>query len=142
MTPLQILNQVTSVDRTRPQKKLLKVKEETDVRLSKTTLSVEVAHFTHDALNILHWCGFAQRLSGPPGRLTNHTTHTSSCQRAKSERATHQNMNAARAKWPLHTGSRCVCQPQGCYLLCLFATKPENLNYSVADTPFAPENSL
>ncbi len=36
----------------------------------------------------------------------NHTTNTNSCQQAKSERGTHQNLNAARAKWSVHTGSR------------------------------------
>lgn len=36
----------------------------------------------------------------------NHTTNTSSCQQAKSERRTHQNMNSARAKMSVHTGSR------------------------------------
>lgn len=56
-----------------------------------TTLSVEVAHFTQDEQNILH-CG--------PTWLAdkNHTTNTNSCQQAKSERGTHQNLNAARAK--------------------------------------------
>lgn len=56
-----------------------------------TTLYAEVAHFTQDEQNILH-CG--------PTWLadTNHTTNTNSCQQAKSERGTHQNLNAARAK--------------------------------------------
>lgn len=70
-----------------------------------TTLSVEVAHFTQDELNILHY--------GPTWLADkNHTTNINSCQQAKSERGTHQNLNGARAKWPVHTGSRFVCQPQ------------------------------
>lgn len=36
----------------------------------------------------------------------NHTTNTNSCQQPQSERGTHQNLNAARAKWSVHTGSR------------------------------------
>lgn len=72
-----------------------------------TTLSVEVAHFTHDELNILHWCGFSLGASWTHlVSWQNHTTNTNSCQQAKSERGTHQNLNAARAKWSVHTGSR------------------------------------
>lgn len=71
-----------------------------------TTLPGEVAHFTHHELNVLQWCGLTFCIVDPPGLLTNRTTNTNSCQLAKNERGTHQNLNSARAIPPVRTGSR------------------------------------
>lgn len=104
-----------------------------------TTLSVEVAHFTQDEHNILH--------RGPTWLADeNRTTNTDSCQRAKSERGTHQNLNLARAKRSVSTGSRFLCcQPQAICtaFFSAFWTEPKSLNYSVVDPPLTlPSTAL
>lgn len=104
-----------------------------------TTLSVEVAHFTQDEQNILH--------RGPTWLADkNRTTNTDSCQRAKSERGTHQNLNLTRAKRSVSTGSRfSCCQPQVIFsaFFSAFWTEPKSLNYSVVDPPLTlPSTAL
>lgn len=104
-----------------------------------TTLSVEVAHFTQDEHNILH--------RGPTWLADkNRTTNTDSCQRAKSERRTHQYLNLTRAKRSVSTGSRFLCcQPQAFFpaFFSPFWSEPKSLNYSVVDPPLTlPSTAL
>lgn len=71
----------------------------------------------------------------------NRISNTNSCQLAQSERGTHQNMNSARAELSVQTGSR-FSTTTNCCPGCRFTTKPKNLNYSVADPPSSPGDSL